>query len=185
MGGGKSHACIGAYHLAANPEALLGTELGQQVAKRAKAKTGKDLPVDLNHPHVVVLPCDNMTPGAAVQELDGPATNLYERFLWRLFSKDYALFERYQPFWSDKSKIAEALKAVNHPVLIIIDEVLDYVGNGLDGANKPDLAAQDMAFLRALLDVVERRPERVAARRHDRLRQRQDSLVGGRTRPAR
>jgi predicted AAA+ superfamily ATPase len=29
MGGGKSHACIGAFHLAANPEALLGTELGR------------------------------------------------------------------------------------------------------------------------------------------------------------
>ena len=39
-------------------------------------------------------------------------------------------------------------------MLIIVDEVLDYIGNGLDGANKPDLAAQDMAFLRALLDVV-------------------------------
>jgi hypothetical protein len=154
MGGGKSHACIGAFHLAVNAEALRGTELGQQVAKRAKAKMGKDLPAHLNHPHVVVLPCDNMTPGASVKDLDGPSTNLYERFLWRLFSKDYALFERYQPFWSDKSKIAEALKAVNHPVLIIIDEVLDYIGNGLDGANKPDLAAQDMAFLRALLDVA-------------------------------
>ena len=41
MGGGKSHACIGAFHLAANPEALLGTELGQQVAERAKAKIGR------------------------------------------------------------------------------------------------------------------------------------------------
>jgi hypothetical protein len=154
MGGGKSHACIGAYHLAAHPAALLRTELGQQVTAHAKAKTGQDLPADLNHSHVVVLPCDSMTPGAPVKEHDGPAFNLYERFLWRLFSKDYALFERYQPFWNDKSKIAEALKAINHPVLIIIDEVLDYVGNGLDGANKPDLVAQDMAFLRALLDVV-------------------------------
>lgn len=154
MGGGKSHACIGAFHLAVNSEALRGTELGQQVARRAKAKIGRDLPAHLNHPHVVVLPCDNMTPGAAVKEFDGPSNNLYERFLWRLFSKDYALFERYQPFWNDKSKIAEALKAVNHPVLIIIDEVLDYIGNGLDGANKPDLAAQDMAFLRALLNVA-------------------------------
>jgi hypothetical protein len=154
MGGGKSHACIGAFHLARHPESLLGTELGLQVAKRAKAKTGKDLASSLNQPHVVVLPCDNMTPGASVKELDGPSTNLYERFLWRLFSKDYALFERYQPFWSDKGKIAEAIKAVGHPVLIIIDEVLDYIGNGLDGANKPDLAAQDMAFLRALLDVA-------------------------------
>ena len=95
-----------------------------------------------------------MTPGAPIQELDGPATSLYERFLWRLFSKDYTLYERYQPFFSDKSKIAEALKALNRPVLIIVDEILDYVGNGLDGANKPELAAQDMAFLRALLDVV-------------------------------
>ena len=154
MGGGKSHACIGAFHLAAHPEALLGTELGKQVAARAKAKTGQPLAENLRSPHVVVLPCDNMTPGASVQEYDGPAVNLYERFLWRLFSKDYSLFERYQPFWSDKHKIAEAIRAVNRPVLIIVDEVLDYIGNGLDGANKPDLAAQDIAFLRALLDVV-------------------------------
>jgi hypothetical protein len=154
MGGGKSHACIGAYHLAANPDALLSTELGQRVADRAKAKMGRPLVANLGRPHVVVLPCDNMTPGAGVQELDGPAVNLYERFLWRLFSKDYSLYERYLPFWSDKHKIAEAIHAVNRPVLIIIDEVLDYIGNGLDGTNKPDLAAQDMAFLRALLDVV-------------------------------
>ncbi|MFF2629273.1 DUF499 domain-containing protein [Kitasatospora griseola] len=154
MGGGKSHACIGAYHLAANSEVLLGTELGQRVAERAKAKMGRPLAGDLGRPHVVVLPCDNMTPGAGVKELDGPAGNLYERFLWRLFSKDYTLFERYQPFWSDKHKIAEAVRAVNRPVLIIIDEVLDYIGNGLDGTNRTDLAAQDMGFLRALLDVV-------------------------------
>lgn len=154
MGGGKSHACIGAYHLAANPESLLGTELGKEVAQQAKARTGSNLPRDLNKPHVVVLPCDNMTPGAPVQQFDGPATSLYERFLWRLFSKDYTLYERYQPYWSDKAKIAEAIRAINRPLLIIVDELLDYVGNGLDGAGKPDLVAQDMAFLRALLDVV-------------------------------
>jgi Protein of unknown function (DUF499) len=154
MGGGKSHACIGAYHLAANPSALFGTELGQCVAERIHARTGTKAADDLRNPHVVVMPCDNMTPGAPVQELDGPAVNLYERFLWRLFSKDYTLFERYRPYWSDKHKIAEAIRAVHRPVLIIVDEVLDYVGNGLDGSGKPDLAAQDMAFLRALLDVV-------------------------------
>jgi hypothetical protein len=154
MGGGKSHACIGAFHLAANPTALMNTALGQQVTSRAQAKLGRPLASDLGRPHVVVLPCDNMTPGAPVQELDGPAVNLYERFLWRLFSKDYALFERYQPFWNDKHKIGEALRALNRPVLIIVDEVLDYIGNGLDGANKPDLAAQDVAFLRALLDEI-------------------------------
>jgi hypothetical protein len=154
MGGGKSHACIGAFHLGSDPQALFRTELGQRIAQRAKAKIGKPLPEDLGLPHVVVLPCDNMTPGAGVQELDGPAGSLYERFLWRLFSKDYSLYERYQPFWSDKHKIAEAIRAVNRPVLIVVDEVLDYIGNGLEGTKKPDLAAQDMAFLRAILDVI-------------------------------
>lgn len=90
MGGGKSHACIGAFHLAANPEALLGTEL----QAGGCPGEGQDRPTtggEFAQPHVVVLPCDNMTPGASVQEYDGPAVNLYERFLWRLFSKDYSL----------------------------------------------------------------------------------------------
>ncbi|MFI9552354.1 DUF499 domain-containing protein [Nonomuraea endophytica] len=154
MGGGKSHACIGAFHLGANPEALLRTELGQRVADRARAKIGRPLADNLDNPHVVVMPCDNMTPGAGVQELDGPAVSLYERFLWRLFSKDYPLYESYLPYWSDKHKIAEAIRTVDRPVLIIVDEVLDYIGNGLDGTGKAELPAQDMAFLRALLDVV-------------------------------
>ena len=158
MGGGKSHACIGAFHLGANSEALISTELGKQVEARAKAKVGRALPTNLGRPLVVVLPCDNMTPGAPVEEYDGPANNLFERFLWRLFSRDYALYERYKGYWSDKHKISEALRAVNRPVLIIVDEVLDYVGNGLDGANRPELSAQDMAFLRALLDVVNEVP---------------------------
>jgi Protein of unknown function (DUF499) len=154
MGGGKSHACIGAFHLGHNPTALAATDLGKAVFAKARSILGRDLPADLGRPQVVVLPCDNMTPGAPVQEHDGPAITLYERFLWRLFSRDYALFERYQPFFNDKSKIVEALRAVNRPVLIVIDEIMDYCGNGLDGARNPNLAAQDMAFLRALFDVT-------------------------------
>ncbi|MBK0869891.1 ATP-binding protein [Saccharopolyspora sp. HNM0986] len=153
MGGGKSHACVGCYHLASSSSELACTDLGQAVFAKARSILGRDLPADLNNPHVVVLPCDNMTPGAPDQQYDGPATNLYERFLWRLFSKDYALYEHYAPYFNDKSKIVEALGAVNRPVLILIDEIMDYVGNGLDGADKPELAAQDMAFLRALLDA--------------------------------
>lgn len=154
MGGGKSHACVGCYHLASSSAELAGTDLGRAVFAQARSILGRDLPADLNNPHVVVLPCDNMTPGAPDQQYDGPATNLYERFLWRLFSKDYTLYERYAPYFNDKSKIVEALAAVNRPVLILIDEIMDYVGNGLDGAGKPELAAQDMAFLRALLDAA-------------------------------
>jgi Protein of unknown function (DUF499) len=154
MGGGKSHACIGCWHLAAHPTELAKTEIGKKVLGAAAEIAGKPVSPDLGNPHVVVLPCDNMTPGAPDKELDGPASTLYERFLWRLFDHDYSMYERYQPYFSDKSKIADALRALKRPILIIIDEVLDYVGNGLDGSDKPDLTAQDMAFLRALLDTV-------------------------------
>ncbi len=109
MGGGKSHACIGAYHLAANPEGT-AEHRTRAAGRRPGARPRWDIPLPPTSagPHVVVLPCDNMTPGRRLQELDGPAVSLYERFLWRLFSKDYSLYERYQPFWSDKHKIAEA-----------------------------------------------------------------------------
>ena len=154
MGGGKSHACVGAYHLASNPTGLRRTDLGKLVWARARQTLNRELPDDLGAPKVVVLPCDNMTPAAPAKDLDGPAVTLYERFLWRLFSGDYTLFDRYRSFYSDKSKIAEALRAVNRPVLIVIDEVMDYVGHGLDAAGKPDLVAADMGFLRALFDAA-------------------------------
>src|SRR3954470_14378779 len=62
MGGGKSHACIGAFHLAAHPAGLRGTQLGGSIVARAKQKLGRELAPDLASPHLVVLPCDNMTP---------------------------------------------------------------------------------------------------------------------------
>lgn len=154
MGGGKSHACIGTWHLAAHSRDFSKTDVGKRVFEAAAQIAGKPLPDNLGNPHVVVLPCDNMTAGAPVEVHDGPAKNLYERFLWRLFEKDYARYEHYKPFFSDKSKISEALRSLNRPVLIIIDEIMDYVGHSLDGAGQPDLTAQDMGFLRALLDVV-------------------------------
>jgi hypothetical protein len=153
MGGGKSHAAIGAYHLAAHPADLAQTEVGADVLGRAQAILGRELPADLDKPRVVVLPCDNMTPGAPNRDLDGPAVNLWERFLWRLLDHDYERFEHYRPYFNDKSEIAEALRSVDRPVLIIIDEILDYV-RALSGIDKPELPAQDMAFLRALLDTV-------------------------------
>ncbi len=154
MGGGKSHACIGAYHLADSPGGLFSTDLGRKVLAAAEKRIQESLAAGLGNPQVVVLSCDNMTPGKGVEELDGPAKSLYERFLWRLFNHDYSLYERYKAHWNNKDEIAKAIRAVNRPVLIVIDEILDYIGNGLDGAGDAELAAQDMAFLRALLDVV-------------------------------
>lgn len=153
MGGGKSHGLIGLYHLAEHPEALAGTDVGSKALAEAAKIIGNTIPRDMGNPKVVILACDNMTAGQSVYDLDGPAVSLYERFLWRLFSGDRALYDRYQPHYGDKAKIVDALKAVNRPVLILVDEIMDYIRQ-LSDSRRHDLATMDMAFLRALLDSV-------------------------------
>lgn len=100
MGGGKSHACIGAYHLAKSPrEFFQAKDVGPAVLQRAQDISREELPLDLHKPHVVVLSCDSMTPGpaATVPELDGPvAASLYERFLHRLVGEGDA-YDTYAP----------------------------------------------------------------------------------------
>ena len=158
MGGGKSHACIGAWHLATNPQVLAAEDIGRKVFEQAEMALGQALPRDLRRPHVVVLSCDNMTPGAPDPEQDGQwAYNLYERFLWRLFAglpDQLDRFESFKSHFASKAKIGEAIASLDQPVLIIIDEILNYIGDGLDGRENQSLAAQDMAFLRALVETV-------------------------------
>lgn len=158
MGGGKSHACIGAWHLATSPEVLANEDIGREIFDQAERALGQPLPKDLGRPHVVVLSCDNMTPGATDPELDGTwAYSLYERFLWRLFAglpDQLDRYESYKPHYSSKAKIGEAIASLKRPVLIIVDEVLNYIGDGLEGCKDEALAAQDMAFLRAITETV-------------------------------
>jgi hypothetical protein len=153
MGGGKSHGLIGLYHLAEHPEALASTDVGSKALAEAAKIIGQAIPRDMGNSKVVILACDNMTAGQSVYDLDGPAVSLYERFLWRLFSGDRALYDRYQPHYGDKAKIVDALKAVDRPVLILVDEIMDYIRQ-LSDSQHHDLATKDMAFLRALLDSV-------------------------------
>ncbi len=153
MGGGKSHAMIGLWHLAAHPVEFRATDIGREAWATAAKIIGGSLPGDLASPQVVVLSCDNMTAGRGDPANDGPAVSLYERFLWRLFGGDHSLYKRYQPHFADKSKIAEAIGAIGRPVLILVDEILDYVRQ-LSLAEHSDLANQDVAFLRALTDTV-------------------------------
>ncbi len=150
MGGGKSHGLIGLWHLATHPEELAGTDLGSEVMASAEkiAGAGKVLP-DLGGPICVVLDCDNTTADA---EDFGPARRLGERFLWRLFDKDGHRYDTFKEHITNKAKIAEALRSVERPVLILIDEIMDYIR--VVAAADPDGAALDMAFMRALLDVA-------------------------------
>jgi len=153
MGGGKSHGLIGLYHAAAAPEAMLRTDIGEAAFAQGEKIVGGHMAPGLGQPQVVILACDNMTAGKGVAEHDGPAMSLHERFLWRLFGGDAALFKRYQPYHADKLKLVDALMAVGRPVLILVDEIMDYIRQLSDTALH-DLAVRDMAFLRALLDVV-------------------------------
>ena len=153
MGGGKSHGLIGLWHLAAHPTALSQTDIGKAAFDQAERILDQALPADLDNPVVVVLAADNMTAGKGSAEFDGPATTLHERFLWRLFGGDNNLYLRYKDGYSDKHRIVEALTAVGRPVLILIDEIMDYVRQ-LSLSEHADLAIKDMAFLRALLDSV-------------------------------
>jgi hypothetical protein len=153
MGGGKSHAMVGLWHLAEHPAEFRATDIGQEAWARAAKIVGGALPADVGNPQVVVLSCDNMTAGRGDKAIDGPAVTLYDRFLWRLFGGDYSLFQRYQPHFADKAKIAEAIGAIGRPVLILVDEILDYIRQ-LSLAEHNDLAVQDMAFLRALTDTA-------------------------------
>lgn len=153
MGGGKSHALIGLYHLATAPDALARTDVGREVMGAAAAHTG-GRSLDLARVRVVSLCCDHMTPMAPLREpeFDGPAETLWQRFLWRLVERDYDTYNRLRG-QQDKAGIIEAFRAVGHPVLILVDEIMDYV-RLLDDEAHAVSRNQDLAFIRALMDAV-------------------------------
>jgi hypothetical protein len=82
MGGGKSHALTGLWHMAAHPDEFFSTEVGEAVRHEAQERASGKL--DLGIPRLVVLSADHMSPGGASPEF-GPAKTLHERFLWALF----------------------------------------------------------------------------------------------------
>ncbi len=150
MGGGKSHGLVGLWHLAAHPLELARSDLGRRVMAAADDIAGPGaVRSDLGEPICVVLDCDNTTADA---EDYGPARRLGERFLWRLFDKDGHRYDAFKDHLANKAKLAEALRGTGRPVLVLVDEIMDYIR--VTAADDPDGAALDMAFLRALLDVV-------------------------------
>ncbi len=153
MGGGKSHGLIGLYHMAHSTDVFKSTDIGKMAWADAKARLGGVEP-DLKNTHVAVLSADRMTPFAPDNrpEVDGPARTLWERFLWRLVDRDYKLFTRFQSRW-DQEGITEALASLNRPVLILMDEIMDYVRQ-LDDARYENERNAELAFLKALFDAV-------------------------------
>src|SRR6266536_2771958 len=155
MGGGKSHALVGLYHLAKDPATFFTHELGQLV--RAEAEERANGPVDLSGTRVVVLPADHMTPGVASAEF-GPARTLHERFIWSLFPGDFDRYRRLVAMGQDKAALRLALEEAGGPVLILLDELMDYAQLLSDEAHRDSMPGEQ-AFLNSLMDAVDDVPQ--------------------------
>jgi hypothetical protein len=150
MGGGKSHALVGLYHMAASPDQFFATELGRLVKEEAELG---GVPIDLTGGKAVTLTADYFSPGKA-SETFGPATNLFERFLWALVDGDMERFQRYAAGGPNKATLQQALLGAGRPVLILLDELMDYVLQLADATNLAYMPGEK-AFLNALMDACD------------------------------
>jgi hypothetical protein len=150
MGGGKSHALVGLWHLTAHREEFFASDIGQQVRAVASQRAGSN--VELGEVRTVVLCADNFSPGVARPEF-GPAINLHQRFLWSLFGGDRSLYDAHVGGGADKAALKDALVAAGRPVLILLDEVMDYA-MALAGPAHRETIPDEQAFLNALTGVV-------------------------------
>lgn len=150
MGGGKSHALVGLFHMVDDPGAFFATQLGAQVLTEAQSAGST---VDLTDTRVVTLTADNFSPGKT-SETFGPATNLFGRFLWGLFDKDRDRYDEFLAKGANKATIREALEVVDRPVLILLDELMDYV-MALSDAQAVGSMPSEKAFLNALADACD------------------------------
>ena len=150
MGGGKSHALVGLWHLARHPEEFFRSDIGTEVRHVAETRSGGS--VEIANVRVVVLSADHFSPGTARPEF-GPAVNLHQRFLWSLFAGDRALYDHHVGAGTDKAAIKDAIRAAGRPVLILLDEVMDYALALASPAYQDSMQAE-LAFLNALCGSV-------------------------------
>lgn len=158
MGGGKSHAQVGLFHMADSPGAFFNTDLGKQVLETAQHISGEVLPTGLGGPAVVVLPCDRMDPFKPDKRLDNIADTLGERWLWRLVDGDLNAFHAHADDLGTPDGITRAMEAAGRPVLTLVDEVLNYIRKATAHSDQQDRAQQDVAFLRDLMDATNTSP---------------------------
>jgi hypothetical protein len=151
MGGGKSHALVGMWHMARSPQTFFASQVGQRVTAAAQAG-GRSL--DFVDVHTVALCADQFSPGKA-SPLFGPAVTLFERFLWSLFPNDRATYDRLRGQGADKATVTEALRFVGKPVLVLIDELMDYVAAAASNEYANRLQSDEHQFLNSLFDACD------------------------------
>lgn len=157
MGGGKSHALVGIWHMINNADVFFASDLGRAVAREATLG-GHTLGLSQIVP--VVLTGDSMSPGKTDPRF-GPATDLFGRFLWLLFdahSDRMGRWQHYIDLGANKTTLQAAFAEVAHPVLIIIDELMDYAMALTDQTAIGGLPGEQ-GFLNALADAVDDQPQ--------------------------
>ena len=153
MGGGKSHALVGLWHMINSPDEFFASELGQAVHQEAIAGGH---PIDLDGVVPVVLIGDSMSPGKTDPRF-GPATDLFGRFLWMLFAASGDRIGRYQHYMdlgANKATLQAVFAEVGRPVLIVIDELMDYAMALTDQTTIGGMPGEQ-GFLNALTDAVD------------------------------
>jgi len=156
MGGGKSHALVGIWHMINSAEAFFGSDLGEAVLGEAGAGGH---PVDLAEVIPVVLTCDSFSPGKTDPRF-GPATDLFGRFLWLLFADHADRMGRYLHYTglgANKATLQAAFAEAGRPVLVLIDELMDYVMALTDQSQIGGMPGEQ-GFLNALMDAVDDQP---------------------------
>ncbi len=87
-------------------------------------------------------------------EVFGPATTLFERFIWSLVDGDMDRYKAYVAGGPNKGTLQQALADARCPVLILLDELMDYVLQLSDATNIGGMP-NEKAFLNALMDACD------------------------------
>ncbi|MEU2727726.1 DUF499 domain-containing protein [Streptomyces griseoviridis] len=148
MGGGKSHALVGLHHMANKPTEFFSTEFGRLIKEEAEYAGAA---VDLAGSRVITLTADYFSPGKP-SETFGPAINLFERFIYSLVGGDLDRYHNYVAMGPNKATIQQALTNAGCPVLILLDELMDYV-LALSDAQYVATMPGEKAFLNSLMDA--------------------------------
>ena len=157
MGGGKSHALVGIWHMISSGDAFFASDLGHAVAAEASAG-GHTLDLSLVVP--VMLIGDSMSPGKTDPRF-GPATDLFGRFLWLLFDGHPDRMGRWQHYFelgANKATLQAVFAEIVRPVLVVIDELMDYAMALTDQTAIGGLPGEQ-GFLNALADAVDDQPQ--------------------------
>ena len=151
MGGGKSHALVGLYHMASNPTEFFATDLGKAIHAEAQAGGGKHRPGRHARGHADRGP---LLSGEAERGVRTRDQSLRAVPLGRPRGRPGQLGRLSWPAAPTRPRCRMRSPASARPVLILLDELMDYVLQ-LSDASAIESMPSEQAFLNALMDACD------------------------------